>query len=188
MKTCFSHEKCGILSLKIEIMNVKLLFTAALLLGLIFVGQAQKVTLKCPNLNSETITVDLSAKPTASYLYKSPYDENYVDFRQYYVSYDNTKDMVTIKIVNTNGKKEVTSYTEVLFEKAMLDFSRIQYEPSEMYCLMGLNTRDYNKAITEWLCNVENGKQSTKKESYFPMYFKTKAEAETFVAFIKNLK
>jgi len=169
-------------------MKLKTILLAAALLSGMTGAMAQKKVLNCPNLNGETITVDLSAKPTASYLYKSEYDANYVDFRQYYVSYDLAKDQVTIKSVNTNAKKDVVLYKEIVFEKALLDFDRTEYEPSESYCVLGLQMKNYNKAITEFTCNLETGKQSSSKDSYEPFYFKTKAEAEAFVNHIKNLK
>ncbi len=169
-------------------MNTKTLFTVVLLSASLFSGFSQKTTLNCPNLNGETVTIDLGQKPTASYLYESPYDPEYAVLKRHFVSFDAAKGMIIIKTVTTDKKNKITEYSETMMEKALIDFGKAKIEADEYRCLVGFSAFDYKKAITVWTCYPEKGKQNTEKSDYAPFYFKTKADAEAFAKALQSVK
>lgn len=169
-------------------MNTKTFLTASLSAALVFSGFSQKTTLNCPNLNGETVTIDLSQKPTATYLYESPYDPDYAVLKRHFVSYDPVKEMITIRTVTSDKAKNITEYSETIMEKPLINFANVKYEADELRCLAGFSAFDYKKAITIWTCYPEKGKQKTEKSDYAPFYFKTKADAEAFAKTLQNAK
>lgn len=172
----------------ISIMNTKTLLTASLFAALAFSGFSQKTTLNCPNLNGETVTIDLSQKPTATYLYESPYDPDYAVLKRHFVTYDPVKEMITIRTVTSDKAKNITEYSETIMEKPLINFANVKYEADELRCLAGFSAFDYKKAITIWTCYPDKGKQKTEKSDYAPFYFKTKADAEAFAKALQSAK